>query len=68
LTILDQRNQVVAEVQTDANGQFQLNLPPGTYTIRPEPGNPLPQASDLSVTVADGTYTTVQILYDSGIR
>jgi hypothetical protein len=68
LTILDQSNQVVAEVQTEADGQFRLKLPPGTYTIQPEPGNPLPQASDLSVMVADGTYTTVQILYDSGIR
>lgn len=70
LTVLNQAGQVVATAQADAQGRFRLALPPGAYTLRPEspPGLPLPRAEPLSFTVTTGYWTTLTILYDSGIR
>jgi hypothetical protein len=39
LTFLDQNGNTVSRTQSDAQGKFRVSLPPGTYTLRPEPAN-----------------------------
>jgi hypothetical protein len=68
ITILDEQGGEVTRVQTDEKGQFHVPLPPGTYTLKPEAGNPLPTANEQTVTVKGGEFTRVGISYDSGIR
>ena len=54
---------------TDVTGHYMLiDLEPGTYTLRPEPGEGIAHASEQSVTVSEGQYTEVVVSYDSGIR
>jgi hypothetical protein len=68
VSVTDQRGQTVTQFQSDLNGRFRLPLEPGTYTLRPESPGPLPYATDQDVTVSEGQYTEVLIVYDSGIR
>jgi hypothetical protein len=68
LTVLDQNNQVVAQVQTDTQGNFRVVLPPGTYTVHPASSGVMPRAGDQSVTVVKGQFTQVNIAFDSGMR
>ena len=67
------RNSAGSEVtrfRSDANGQFRVALAPGTYTLVGlaigSSGMPRPIPS--TATVVAGTYTTVNVEYDSGIR
>jgi hypothetical protein len=70
LIILDSQGQQVARIETDSEGKFRLNLPPGEYLIHPEipADRPLPTAADVPVTVLAGQFTAVKIEFDSGIR
>jgi hypothetical protein len=59
----------VARLTTDAAGAFARSLPAGAYVIEPQPaaglmGTPAAQP----VTVQDGTVTTIDLVYDTGIR
>lgn len=59
----------VARVTTDASGAFAATLPVGDYVVEPQPvtglmGTPAAQ----SVTVRPGAVTTVELVYDTGIR
>ena len=60
----------VAIVQSAANGQFSIELPPGEYILEPASPRPFvpPYAKTQSVTVQEGQITTVNVVYDSGIR
>jgi hypothetical protein len=68
LAILDDNGKVVNRVTAAADGTFQVDVPPGDYTIAPRNGDPYPTAISQSVTVEAGQYVTVQINYDSGAR
>jgi hypothetical protein len=68
ITILNPNGKEVARVESDAQGHFQVNLEPGTYTLRPEPGEGIAWADEQSITVSTGQYTQVVVSYDSGIR
>lgn len=68
IAILDQAGEVVARVQTDAEGYFTVHLQPGTYTLMPESTEPFPVAPKQVIAVEEGQFTQVQIEYDSGIR
>ncbi len=68
VTVLDGSGQIVTEFQSDAMGYFQVNLAPGTYTLRPAPENKLTRAPEQTVTVTAGQLRLVMITYDSGIR
>jgi hypothetical protein len=59
---------VIAE--SDREGRFRIPLRPGTYTIRSENlnGAPVPTAHPVNVTVHPGTWTSLTIEFDSGIR
>jgi hypothetical protein len=56
--------------QTDAEGKFQVSLPPGEYILHPDrpEGSPLPFAPDVPFTVIEGQFTNIIVTFDSGIR
>lgn len=60
----------VTRFQSDANGQFKVSLAPGTYTLvgLPVGSGFLPRPIPSTATVVAGSYTTVNVEYDSGIR
>ena len=68
LAILGGDGKLLTRVTTAADGTFQVDLPPGDYTIAPKNGDPYPTAPSQSVTVQADHYVTVQVNYDSGIR
>ncbi len=69
LVILDIEQQEVARVTSGEDGRFEVLLAPGEYTITPTPGgDSLPSAPPLSVSVLPGSFTEIEINYDSGIR
>lgn len=61
-------DELVAEVTSGADGKFRVPLAPGRYLVEPQPGEPLPYAWPQEVTVQPGTFTSIRIDYDSGIR
>jgi hypothetical protein len=68
IVIRDAGGTVVAQVQSGADGRFTVKLAPGTYTVEPQNGQPLPRAESQVVTVKPHAFTEVTIAYDSGIR
>ena len=67
------RNRNGAEVtrfHSGADGRFKVDLAPGTYTLLglTVGSSFLPRPIPTSVTVTRGTYTSVNVEYDSGIR
>jgi hypothetical protein len=61
----------VARISTDGNGRYRVALPPGAYSVVPQPAGSgvfphLP--SPVMVTVVANTYVTVNFSYDTGIR
>jgi len=68
ITILDRRGQVVGTVASDARGNFRVELPPGTYRLRPESPGTYPRAPEQTVIVRLRQFSPVRIPYDSGIR
>ena len=71
ITVLDHSGSELTRFATDAQGQFQIALAPGTYTLRPEksdPDLPFPIAGEMNVTVTAGLFTQITINFDTGIR
>ena len=68
LVVSDTSGHVVANVETDANGQFRVGLPPGTYVLKPLSPGPYPRASEQTIVVSPKKFSQVTVTYDSGIR
>ena len=68
LAVLDGEGRVVTRVSSGADGTFAVDLPPGEYTLAPQNGDPYPTAPSQPVIVVAGSYTEVQVNYDTGIR
>ncbi len=70
LSIRDGSGREVVSVRSDADGSYRLALAPGKYRVVPlsPPGLPLPRAEAVEVTVRAGSFVTLDISYDSGIR
>jgi hypothetical protein len=69
LVIFDPDGRVVGDVSSNADGSFQLSLPPGDYVIQPAAGgDPFPRAEAQNVTVVEGELTEVEIDYESRDR
>lgn len=68
MAILDASRRQVASVRSGADGRFRMLLPPGDYTLVPQTTNTPPTAREQTVIVVDRAFTTVQIVFDSGIR
>ncbi|MGI8820470.1 MAG: SpaA isopeptide-forming pilin-related protein [Chthoniobacterales bacterium] len=61
--------ETVASFQTDAEGHFQVALPPGHYTVqRAEAQSSIGRSGPFEADVAQGKLTHVQWQSDSGMR
>jgi hypothetical protein len=58
----------VYETETDAEGRFSLNLPPGTYEVVPETGGQTPPTGIPQTIVVTDVMQTVDLEVDTGIR
>lgn len=57
------------EAETDAQGNYSLSLPPGTYEVVPETeGGTPPTGIPTSATVTDGPMQHLDLQVDTGIR
>lgn len=69
IRVIDPGGHEVASVTSDEVGEFQFSLPPGRYTLMPEPVEGLMgTAAEQELTVAADGAPDVQISYDMGIR
>jgi hypothetical protein len=68
LTVFNQAGKKIAQIQTDVNGLYRLELQPGDFIMHPESPIVMPQAQDQPFTVFEGQFTHLDIVYDSGIR
>ena len=68
IVVLTASGTEAARTTTDANGFYAVALPPGPYTVEPQPVEGMVRgAQPLDVTVPDG-FVTVDIPFDTGIR
>ncbi|OHA83695.1 MAG: hypothetical protein A2408_00295 [Candidatus Yonathbacteria bacterium RIFOXYC1_FULL_52_10] len=59
----------MAVATSESDGTFEVSLPPGTYTLKPNmPQGRMPSAGEQTVTVLATGYVEVTVQYDSGIR
>ena len=68
LIVLNQNGTEVKRFDTNADGLFRVELPPGAYTLVPQSPGRLPRAGTQTVEVVSGQFTSVTVTYDSGIR
>jgi hypothetical protein len=62
-------DNVVATVETDAEGRFEVRLAPGAYVLQSEvEAEALPLLKPVEVTVREHGFTNVTLAFDSGIR
>jgi hypothetical protein len=61
---------VVATIQTAADGTFRVSLPPGEYLVEPQEPESFvaPFADAQIVAVREGEFKAIEVVYDSGIR
>ena len=62
-----QDGAVVATATTDAQGSFEVAVPAGAYTVQAVTTG-IQSSRGVSVTVTDGSSTSVNVPVDSGIR
>lgn len=70
LTVRSPEGREIVQVQTDEQGNFYIPLPPGKYVLHPESpeDSPFPHADEQTFVVYPGQFTTIMVLYDTGIR
>jgi hypothetical protein len=56
------------EAETDAQGNYSLSLPPGTYGVVPVTQGALPRGIPTSETVTGGPMQRLDLQVDTGIR
>lgn len=70
IVVRNHQGAEVTRVESGSDGRFRVDLLPGSYTlIGITPGNGmLPRPIPTTVTVSQGTYASVTVEFDSGIR
>ena len=70
LVVLNLNGQEVTRFSSDAEGRFEVQLPPGDYILHPDQpaGRPIPSAADVPFTVISNEFTNIILTFDSGIR
>jgi hypothetical protein len=60
----------VAVFDSDEEGNFEVRLPPGEYTIVPDKSTPIPfpERQKQTVTVPDDGFAVVTLRFDTGMR
>jgi hypothetical protein len=68
--VLDSENNIVARFESDENGNFEVALAPGEYTVVPGPSAPIlfPEQQTKAVTVPEDGFADVFLEFDTGIR
>ena len=68
--VLDSSGEEIATFETDAEGRFKVNLPPGDYTIVPGDNAPVirPSRQGKPVSVGAEAFTQLRLVFDSGMR
>jgi hypothetical protein len=67
---LRQAGKLVVQFNSDAQGKFRVAVKPGSYSLEPQSpgGRGLPAAGPRPVTVLEGQFSSIAVVYDSGIR
>jgi hypothetical protein len=67
---LRQAGRLIVRFQSDVQGQFRVAVQPGSYSLEPQSpvGQFLPAAGPRTVTVLEEKFSSVRVMYDSGIR
>jgi hypothetical protein len=65
---VDDMEERVADVVSDVDGRFSLVLPPGTYTLEPQPVHGLLGTAPPQVILIADADIAVTLRYDTGIR
>ncbi|HET7474569.1 MAG TPA: hypothetical protein VFJ97_00925 [Dermatophilaceae bacterium] len=60
--------KAVAEVDTNAAGEFRIGLAPGRYALTGRAADSPTPAKAVAVVVQSGRVTAVRLVFDSGIR
>ena len=69
ILVRDAAGSIVAEARTAADGTFSVDLPPGSYTLIPQPVDGLMgTGEELGVVVVGGPVPGLDVAYDTGIR
>lgn len=70
IDVRDAAGKQVSQFVSGSDGRFQIDLLPGTYTLMGAGHGAavLPRPIPVTVTVVAGSYTTVNVQFDSGIR
>lgn len=70
VVVRDGAGHEVARAHSGADGRFKVDVAPGRYTVvgLTIGSSILPRPIPTTVTVTTGSYTTVNVEYDSGIR
>ena len=70
VVVRDAAGHEVARTHSGADGHFKVDVGPGTYTVvgLNIGSSMLPRPIPTTVTVTSGSYATVNVEYDSGIR
>jgi len=66
--VRDAHGTIVAQMTTDADGRFQVKVPPGAYQVEPQPVEGMMGTADKSAVTVGAAFETVTIAYDTGIR
>ena len=69
-TVTGNEGEVVESGQSDKSGFFRILLAPGSYIFVPDPSKPAlsPRANPVPFDVDAGSFTHIEVTYDSGLR
>lgn len=62
------KSSLFASVETDKDGNYKVILPPGTYRLQADGGDPFPYCDWKEITIAPDTMIEIDLLCDTGIR
>jgi hypothetical protein len=69
LVVVDDQGRDVADIRTDPEGEFDVLLPAGSYTLVPQPVEGLlGTASPMDFAVGPDVSTELDVAYGTGIR
>ncbi len=70
LVVRDASGNEVERAESSDDGWFEVSLPPGSYRLEPltPAGSPFPVGHPIDFKVVTGTWTDLDVAYDSGIR
>jgi hypothetical protein len=68
IVVLDAAGTEVARTTSDAAGHYEITLPPGPYTIEPQPLEGFFRVAEPVMVTVTGGVVTADIAFDTGIR